>query len=402
MVQTVETMVNRVHALAEQYHTEVVGIRHHLHAYPELSFEEHQTSEYVQQRLREMGIPFRAGVAGTGVVAMIKGRDPNRKIIALRADMDALPIEEANDVPYRSKNPGIMHACGHDVHTASLLGASRILHEMKDDFYGTVKLIFQPGEERMPGGASLMIKEGVLENPVPSGILGQHVYPLLPAGSVGFRPGKMMASADEIEMRIIGSGGHGAVPHRAVDPVAISAQVISALQQLVSRMCDPTVPSVLTFGSIQSQGGTYNVIPGEVHLKGTFRTFSEYWRYQAHEKIRKVASGIAESMGGACEVDITVGYPFLINNEELTARCKAAAVRYLGSDHVHEVPMRLTAEDFAYYTHHAHGCFYRLGVANDDLGITSPVHSPTFNIDEKALKIGAGLMAWLALEELAS
>ncbi len=402
MVQLTNTLINQVKSLADQYHPEVVGIRHHLHAYPELSFQEYQTSEYVQQRLGEMGIPFRAGIAGTGVVAMIKGERPGGKVIALRADMDALPIEEENNTPYRSRNAGVMHACGHDVHTACLLGAARILHHLRGEIAGAVKLIFQPGEERMPGGASLMIKEGVLENPAPAGILGQHVYPLLPAGTVGFRAGKMMASADEIELRIMGSGGHGAVPHRAVDPVVIAAQVVTALQQVVSRVGDPTIPSVLTFGSIQSKGGTYNVIPAEVHLKGTFRTFSEYWRYRAHEKVRRIATSIAEGLGGACEVGITVGYPFLVNNEELTQRCQRAALRFLGPDHVHDIPMRLTAEDFAYYTHHTHGCFYRLGVANEARGIKSPVHSPTFDIDESALLTGAGLMAWLALEELAA
>lgn len=390
----------KIQKLADDTYNDVVRVRRHLHSYPELSFEEYETSKFVQRKLSEFGVEFKNGIAGTGVVALVKGRNPGKKTIALRADMDALPIQEENEVPYRSKHPGKMHACGHDVHTASMLGACRILHLMRKDFEGTVKFIFQPGEERAPGGASLMIKEGVLENPAPSGIIAQHVYNLLPAGSVGFRSGMMMASCDEIDLYVRGKGGHGAVPQHTVDPVVISAQVITAIQQVVSRNADPTVPSVLSFGRINSKGGAYNIIPEEVHIQGTFRTFSEYWRYQAHEKIVDIAEGVAKSLGGSCQTEITVGYPFLINNEELTERCRRAAEEYLGADHVQEIPMRLTAEDFSFYTHHTHGCFYRLGIANKEKGIESPVHTPTFDIDESALKVGAGLMAWLAVKEL--
>lgn len=393
-------LAKQVKQLAEEIYDEVLHVRRHLHSYPELSFEEYETSRFVQRKLSEFGIDFQDGIAGTGIVALIKGRNPEKKTFALRADMDALPIQEENDVPYRSKIPGKMHACGHDVHTASLLGACNILHQLRDEFEGTVKCIFQPGEERTPGGASLMIKEGVLRNPAPSGIIGQHVYPLLPVGTVGFRPGMMMASCDEIDLYVRGRGGHGATPNRTIDPVAMASQIVTALQQVVSRHADPTVPSVLTFGRIQSKGGAYNVIPDEVHLQGTFRTFSEFWRYKAHDKIRQIAEGLAKGLGGFCQVDITVGYPFLINNEELTERCRLAAIEYLGPDHVQEIPMRLTAEDFSFYTHHTHGCFYRLGTANYERGIDAPVHTSTFDIDEQALKVGAGLMAWLALAEL--
>lgn len=393
-------LAKQVKQLAEEIYDEVLHVRRHLHSYPELSFEEYETSRFVQRKLSEFGIDFQDGIAGTGIVVLIKGRNPEKKTFALRADMDALPIQEENDVPYRSKIPGKMHACGHDVHTASLLGACNILHQLRDEFEGTVKCIFQPGEERTPGGASLMIKEGVLRNPAPSGIIGQHVYPLLPVGTVGFRPGMMMASCDEIDLYVRGRGGHGATPNRTIDPVAMASQIVTALQQVVSRHADPTVPSVLTFGRIQSKGGAYNVIPDEVHLQGTFRTFSEFWRYKAHDKIRQIAEGLAKGLGGFCQVDITVGYPFLINNEELTERCRLAAIEYLGPDHVQEIPMRLTAEDFSFYTHHTHGCFYRLGTANYERGIDAPVHTSTFDIDEQALKVGAGLMAWLALAEL--
>ncbi|MDX1478421.1 MAG: M20 family metallopeptidase [Saprospiraceae bacterium] len=391
---------DKVKQLAETWHQEVVSIRRHLHMHPELSFEEVHTGRYVQHLLNEAGIPCTGGWAGHGVVGVIEGNHPDRAVIALRADMDALPIQEENDVPYRSQHDGVMHACGHDVHTASLIGAARILHELRQHFDGTIKLVFQPGEERMPGGASIMIEEGVLDDPSPRSIIGQHVYPLLPAGTVGFRAGKMMASSDEIELHIKGRGGHGAVPQFTIDPIAISAQIISGLQQLVSRISDPTIPSVLTFGHIVSDGGTYNVIPAGVRLKGTFRTFSEYWRFQAHDRIREIATGIAASFGATCDVKITVGYPFLVNDDALTARCEEAARAFLGAEHVREIPLRLTSEDFAFYTHRTHGCFYRLGVANEERGIVSPVHTPTFDIDDQALLTGPALMAWLALSEL--
>lgn len=393
-------LTQKIHHLAAQLHQDVTAIRRHLHAHPELSFQEYKTAAYVQALLKQHGIPFTAGVAGTGVVAYIEGKNPDKKTIALRADMDALPITEANNVPYKSTVPGVMHACGHDAHTASLLGAAQILNHLKQDFEGTVKLIFQPAEERMPGGASMMIKEGVLENPKPSGIIGQHVFSVLPAGTVGFRSGMMMASADEIDMVIYGKGGHGAVPQLTVDPVVITAQIITALQQLVSRMADPTIPCVLTFGKINSAGGAYNIIPESVALQGTLRTMNEHWRKQAHAHITRMATGIAEAMGGSCKVDITVGYPFLVNDEELTARCKQAAIAYLGKENVYDIPMRMTAEDFAYYSQVTQGCFYRLGTGNVARGITSNVHTPTFDIDEEALKTGMGLMAWLALTEL--
>lgn len=391
----------KIKTLAEKYHSENLENRHHLHANPELSFHEYETSKFVQQKLGEIGIPFQNGVAGTGVVGLIKGNNPEKQSIALRADMDALPILEANDVPYKSKNEGVMHACGHDVHTASLLGASRILNELKSDFEGTIKLIFQPAEERHPGGASIMIKEGVLENPAPKSIVGQHVHPLIPVGTVGFRSGLSMASSDEIEIIITGKGGHGAVPQHCIDPVLISANVLVSLQQVIARFLDPTIPSVLTFGKIESIGGVHNVIPNQVRILGTLRMMNEEWRFKAHEQIKNIVFHTAKAMGGSSEVHINVGYPFLINEEKLTARCKTAAEQYLGKENVLDIPMRMTAEDFAYFSQKTNGCFYRLGVANAAKGITSSVHTPTFNIDEDALKIGVGLMSYLAVNELA-
>lgn len=389
-----------IQQLAEQYHSDVVRVRRHLHANPELSFEEYNTSKYVQEKLAEYGISYQAGIANTGIIGLIEGRNPSKKVVALRADMDALPILEQNEVPYKSTNPGVMHACGHDAHTANLLGVGRILQNLKNEFEGTVKLIFQPAEEKSPGGASIMIKEGALENPKPDCIIGLHVYPLLPAGMVGFRTGMMMASSDEVYLSIHGKGGHGAVPQHSVDPVAITCQIVTALQQIVSRQNDPTVPCVLTFGKINSVGGSYNVIPEEVKLEGTLRTMSETWRAEAKIRIERMAKGIAEGMGATAEVTFVQGYPFLINDDALTLRCKDAAMQFMGNEQVVDIPMRMTAEDFAYYTHVAKGCFYRIGTANAARGITSNIHTPTFDLDEEALQHSMGLMSWLALNEL--
>lgn len=389
-----------IQQLAEQYRGDLVQTRRHLHQHPELSFEEAETAAYVARYLSAWGIPFQAGVAGHGIVALIEGRNPAKGFIALRGDMDALPIHEANDVPYRSQRDGVMHACGHDVHTTCLLGAARLLNELRDRWEGAVKLLFQPAEERLPGGASLMIKAGALEQPAPAAIFGQHVFPLLEAGKVGFRAGMYMASSDELYMTVKGKGGHGAMPHECVDPIIISAHILTALQQVVSRYADPTKPSVLTFGHIASSGGTTNVIPDEVKLMGTFRAMDEKWRFEAHNRMQQLARGIAESMGGHCELRIEVGYPTLFNDEKLTDKARQNAVAYLGAENVVDLPIRLTSEDFAYFSQVIPGCFYRLGTRNAERGITSLLHTNTFDIDEDSLPIGAGLLAWLAVCEL--
>lgn len=383
---------------AKAYVEEVTAIRRHLHAHPELSFQEYNTAQYIATKLEEYGIPFEK-IANTGLLAIIKGQDPESKTIALRADIDALPIIEANEVPYKSTNEGVMHACGHDVHTASLLGAAKILHEMKDHFRGSIKLLFQPGEEKMPGGASIMIKEGALENPAPENILGQHVLPFLPVGKVGFRSGLYMASTDEIYVTVKGKGGHGATPEKNIDPVLITAHIIVALQQVVSRNADPKVPSVLSFGKVIANGAT-NIIPNEVQMEGTFRTMDESWRTEAHRIMKKMAESIAEGMGGSCEFFILRGYPSLYNDPALTERTKTKAIEYLGEDNVVDLSQWMAAEDFAYYAQQIPACFYRLGTRNEEKGIISSVHTPTFDIDEKALEIGPGLMAWLAINEL--
>ncbi|WP_276359060.1 M20 family metallopeptidase [Daejeonella sp. H1SJ63] len=389
---------DKITQLAEQIHGNVVENRRHLHANPELSFHEYETSAFVAKKLDELGIGYEK-MANTGLVALIKGAKPSDAVVALRADMDALPIVEANDVIYKSKNPGVMHACGHDVHTSSLLGTAKILTELKDEFAGTVKLIFQPAEEKLPGGANLMIQEGVLENPKPDAVVGQHVMPLIESGKVGFRAGKYMASTDEIYVTVHGKGGHGAQPQQNIDPVLITSHIIVALQQIVSRIADPKTPSVLSFGKVIANGAT-NVIPNEVYLEGTFRTMDEEWRAKAHEKMKKMAEGIAEAMGGSCEFKIMRGYPFLINEEKLTADVRAYAEDYLGKENVLDLDIWMAAEDFAYYSQVSDACFYRLGTGNVARGITSSVHTPTFDVDEDSLRLSTGLMTYIALKQL--
>lgn len=393
-------LIDQIKAAAESLHDEVVAIRHHLHAHPELSFQEYQTMAYVKSKLESWGISPIKVIGTTGLEALIQGNGPG-KTIALRADMDALPIYEKNDIPYKSQNEGVMHACGHDVHTSCLLGASKILFDLRENFSGTIKLIFQPGEEKSPGGARILIKEGVLENPRPDRILGQHVMPLIPVGKVGFRAGKYMASNDEIYLTVKGKGGHGAMPEAVVDPVIIAANILVNLQQIVSRKSNPKMPTVLSFGDIHGHGAT-NVIPDEVKIAGTLRTFDEKWRSEAQHWIKSIAQHTAEAFGGTCEVNIVDGYPFLVNDESFTHQNIGAAKAYLGEENVEELDLWMAAEDFSFYSHEILACFYRLGTRNEAKGITSGVHTPTFNIDEEAIKIGVGLMAWLAIYDLNS
>lgn len=395
-----KNLKEKIAALAKANIENVVAMRRHMHQYPELSYEEKETGLYIAEQLRAMGIPFTHGIAENGVVGLIKGKNSDKKTIALRADFDALPITEANDVPYKSKREGVMHACGHDAHTASLLGVAKILDTLKEDFEGTIKLIFQPAEEKNPGGASIMIKEGVLENPAPSLIIGQHVHPPMSAGDIGMKPGIYMASSDELYITIKGRGGHGAMPQECIDPVAIAAQVIVSLQQIVSRLASPTMPSVLTFGKINSTGGATNIIPNEVKIEGTFRTLDEEWREKALKRMRKVAVGIVEGFGGACDFTISKGYPVLYNNEELTAKVWDLACEYLGEEHVQELPLRMTSEDFAYYSQQIPACFYRLGTGNKARGITSALHTSTFDIDEDSLLTSIGTMSYIAIRAM--
>lgn len=386
-------LLTRIQQRAKLYADEFVAVRHWLHAHPELSYQEFETSRFIQSKLNEWGIAFEVK-AGTGVVGMIEGKEPHSRIIALRADMDALPIAEENEVPYRSTNEGVMHACGHDVHTTCLLGAVKILNELKTEWSGTVKFIFQPGEERNPGGASLLIKEGVLEHPKPQGIIGLHVHPGLQVGKLSFRKGRVMASADEIYITIKSKGGHAAAPHLTVDTILVASHIIIALQQVISRNNNPLSPSVLSICAIQG-GHTTNVIPNEVKLMGTFRAMDEQWRFKAHTLIEKIVIGVAESMGAEVQLHIDVGYPTVDSDAQLTDTAWKLADAYMGSENVEETEIRMGAEDFGYYTQVVPGCFFRLGVMNTEKGITSGVHTPTFNIDEAAIKTGMGMMAWL-------
>ena len=379
--------------LAKQLAPELIEVRRYLHAHPELSYKEFKTSAYIQQQLTTLNIPFEVK-ATTGVIGLIKGKNPDKRVVALRGDMDALPITEENDVPYKSVNPGIMHACGHDVHTTCLLGAAKILNTLKDEWEGTVKLIFQPGEEKNPGGASLLIKEGVLENPVPQSIFALHVHTGLQTGKLSFRGGMVMASADEIYITVRAKGGHAAAPQNTADTILIASHLIISLQQIVSRNNDPFNPSVLSITSFQG-GYTTNVIPSEVKLMGTFRAMNEEWRFKAHELITKLSTELVHSMGAEIDIKIDVGYPFVLNNEKLSAAAREKAEAYLGAENIEETELRMGAEDFAYYSHLIPGCFFRLGVGNIAKGISIGVHTPTFNIDEDAIEIGMGMMALL-------
>ena len=396
----INDLQQRIADLARQQAPACVADRRHLHQYPELSFEERDTQRYLASRLTELKIPFRE-IAGTGLLAEIRGEAGTGPTVALRADIDALPITEQNEVSYRSRNEGVMHACGHDVHASSLLGTAAILQSARQHLAGSVRLLFQPGEEKLPGGATLMIRDGALTDPTPAAIFGQHVHPPLATGKVGFRPGIYMASTDELYLTVSGRGGHGAMPHRGVDPIVITAQIVTAVQQLVSRQTDPTLPVVLTFGHIASEGGATNVIPNAVRLQGTLRTLNEEWRRELHARLQKLVEGIAAALGGSAELTIGHGYPYLRNDEPLTRWAFDEARRFLGEDQVTELPIRMTGEDFAFYTHHLPACFYRLGVGSPALKGERPVHTDTFDVDEACLETGSGLMAWLALRRTA-
>jgi amidohydrolase len=389
---------DKIKSLSREFLEEVIAVRRHLHRNPELSFKEEQTAALICAKLEEYGIPYKDKIAKTGVIGIIEGKAPG-KTVALRADMDALPITEKNETSYRSENEGVMHACGHDAHMASLLGAAKILQSLSPEFSGTIKLIFQPSEESYPGGAKVMIEEGALENPVPAAIIGQHVFPELDAGKIGMRPGRYMASTDEVFITVKGKGGHAAIPDQVIDPVLIASHIVVALQQIVSRKSKPVMPTVISFGRIWGDGKT-NIIPDEVKLEGIIRTFDEDWRREIKKQIEKIACGIAESMGGSCDIFIDQGYPAVVNDEKLTQRSWNNAIEYLGADRVEELEMRMTAEDFSYFAQVVPGCFYRLGTRNEEKGISSNLHSATFDIDESSLETGMGMMAWLAICEL--
>ena len=360
-------IANVIRLKAEEYFSEILAIRRHIHQHPELSKQEKNTMEFIGSKLREYGIQYKDNVGGFGIVGLIEGREPQVACLALRADMDALPINETNEVEYRSANPGVMHACGHDVHMACLLGAAKILNSLREHFRGTIKLLFQPSEEAYPGGAIRMIQAGALENPKPDFVIGQHVFPFFSSGQAGFRPGMFMASTDEFFITVKGKGGHGAMPQTAVDPILIASHIVVALQQIVSRNANPLTSTVVTVGKFIGEGRT-NVIPATVRLEGTVRTFDEEWRSRVHDLLRKIASGTAEAMGGSCEVVVDSGYPFVFNNEELTARLIKLSGDYLGETNVKPMEQKMGAEDFSYYAQLAPSCLYGLGIAEPAAG----------------------------------
>ncbi len=392
--------VTEIKSTALSIRENLIEIRRHLHKYPELSFHEKKTAAYISDTLTAWDIPHASNIAGHGIVVLLKGAIQGEAVVALRADIDALPIMEANTTDYVSQHEGVMHACGHDVHTTALLGALKILKDHTSHWAGTVKAFFQPAEEKLPGGASLMIEEGVLENPKPTAIFGQHVHPPLSVGKVGVRPGMYMASADEIYLTIHGKGGHAALPHELNDPIVTAAQVILQLQQITSRHADPTIPTVLSFGKLESKGGATNVITSEVKITGTFRTMNEAWRSKAHRRIEGIIKSVCEANACTYDLNIMKGYPFLMNDAEVSRRFKVYAIEYLGAENVVDLPIRMTSEDFAFYSQKVPACFYRLGTGNIGKGITSPVHSDTFDVDEDCLPLASGLMAWNAIQEL--
>ncbi len=392
-------MLDRIRSLTDDGHAEVVRLRRQIHRTPELAFEEHQTAALIAQTLREIGLEPLEGIGKTGVVAHIEGGKPG-PVRALRADIDALPIVEANTFDFASEHSGRMHACGHDGHTAMLLGVARVLHAMRDDLAGTVRLVFQPSEEKAPGGAKVMIEDGVLREMngvgAPEAILGQHVVPHLDSGLIGVRGGPFMASADELYLTVRGRGGHAAAPHLLIDPVMAQAHILTALQTVISRHRPPGVPSLLSFGRVEASGAT-NIIPDEVKLIGTFRSMDEDWRWEAHRLIQRVAEHTAQALGATCEVEIVVGYPSLTNDEELASGVAALAREFLGADRVVEVPEWYAAEDFAWYTRETRGCFYVLGTGSDEADSRHGLHTPRFTLDEEAMRTGVGFMAALVL-----
>ncbi len=388
-------MIDKIKQLVEASFDEIVEIRRYIHKNPELSFYEHKTSAYIKTILIGWGISFTEDIADTGIVVLLEGNNPSSKTLALRADFDALPITEENEIDYCSVNKGVMHACGHDVHTASLLGVVKILNNLKQEWEGIVKFIFQPAEEMLPGGAQQMIKDGVLENPKVEKMFGQHVFPDLEVGKVGFRPGKYMASTDELHICVKGIGGHAALPHKYNSPLLAAAKLITELDESFQK--DKDHPSVLAIGFVEGLGST-NVIPDKVKLKGTLRAMDEDFRATAHKRMQKIALEVAKYYGLEIDFDIRKGYPSLVNDVVLTESAIVLAKEYLGTENVIDLPIRMTAEDFAYYSHEVPSTFYRLGTANKSKGITHGLHTSRFNIDEQSLKIGMGLMAYLAIK----
>jgi amidohydrolase len=390
-----KTAIEKIKKLSQEYLDEIIQIRREIHQNPELSKEEFRTMELICRKLEEWKIPYQNKIAETGVVALIEGEAGAGKTIALRADMDALPLVEKNTFSFVSNKKGVMHACGHDMHTASLLGTAKILQALRSELKGKVKLIFQPSEEVLPGGAKPMIEAGVLQNPDVEKILGQHVFPDLEVGEVGVRKGAYMASSDEIYLKVLGKGGHAALPDKFVNPLIISSKILIALQELGEKYSDKDNPAILTFGRIVGDG-QMNLVPDEVNISGILRTFDENKRKELKAGIIQISKIIAQEMQGECDVKFEESYPVLVNNVELTEAFEERAKEYLGKDKVKELPLRATTEDFAHYSHEIPAVFYRFGVGTQ----AGSLHSSYFNPDEKSLETSVGLMAYLAWKEL--
>lgn len=385
-------MKEKILELSDLFFDEIVSIRRYMHMHPELSFQEFETSNYIKSILKSWDINFLDGYANTGILVNLEGKEPSSRVIALRADFDALPILEENDVEYKSKNEGIMHACGHDAHTASMLGALKILHKTKDHWRGTIKFIFQPAEERLPGGAKQMIEEGVLENPNVQHVIAQHVLPELEVGKVGFRCGTYMASTDELYITISGKGGHAAIPSSYNNPIIASSELVLDLNQFFNDKAD----AIFAIGYIDAKGST-NIIPNEVNLMGTFRALDEFFRLESHNHMNRIVDQVAKKYNIKIDLNIKKGYPALNNDIQFTLNQINKAKEFLGEKNVIDLPIRMTAEDFSYFANAVPSCFYRLGTGNKDKGLIHGLHTSKFNIDEDSLKIGMGLMAFLAI-----
>lgn len=386
---------------AREIHEDIVTIRRDLHRHPELSTKEFRTGKTVASHLDKWGIEYETGCADTGIVGMIRGKKGEGRTVAARADMDALPIEEAEGLPFRSVNSKVMHACGHDAHTAILLGTARILKEAEDEFGGTVKLFFQPAEEAV-GGAQRMIRDGCMENPRVDYTLGIHVMPNVPAGKVELKYGKLCADTGGLSIRIRGKSGHAAYPDTAIDAITIAAQVITALQQLVSRSVSPLNSVVLTFGTIHG-GEKANIIAGEVELVGTLRTLDNQTKSAVREKIEQIAVGTARAFGADADVSFHDGYIALVNDDRVVDVVAAAAERVVGTENIlyKEFPS-MGGEDFSYFGEAAPSAFYHIGCGNPEKGITAPLHSRDFKIDEECLVTGVAMQVESVLALLAS
>ncbi len=392
-------MLNKIKALAKEQAEEIIACRRHLHAHPELSQQEHGTMAYVAEQLRRYGLEPRTGVGKTGCMALLRGGiEPESYCVALRADYDALPLQEQTGLPFASEHPGVMHACGHDMHTASLLGAAKILCQLRDELRGSVMFIFEPSEEMYPGGARMMMDDGLFDEVTPDEIYGFHCLPEMDCGRVGMRKGKYMASTDELYWTVKGRGGHGATPHLSIDPILIASHIVVAVQQVVSRNASPLMPTTLSFGKIEGIGRT-NIIPDEVKMEGIIRTFDEEWRLRAHDTIRRISQGVAEAMGGTCDLFIDYGYPYVVNDDACTQQVHDNAAAYLGDDKVEWLEMRMTAEDFAFFAQKIPACYYRIGIHTPGTPLCN-LHRPNLMVDERSIELAAGLVAYNAYRAL--